>query len=69
MKKINKNSFKATFLMQSLQIIHFVYFCFGFHFFGIAYQGKNIVFRFIIEYSSLTDFGSHVVGLFLYEDF
>jgi hypothetical protein len=27
------------------------------------------VFRFIIEYSSLTDFGSHVVGLFLYEDF
>jgi hypothetical protein len=24
---------------------------------GIAYQGKDIVFRFIIEYSSLRDFG------------
>jgi hypothetical protein len=26
-------------------------------FVGLAYQGKNIVFRFIIEYSSLMDFG------------
>ncbi len=26
-------------------------------FVGLAYQGKNIVFRFIIEYSSLRDFG------------
>ncbi len=26
-------------------------------FFGLAYQGKDIVFRFIIEYSSLRDFG------------
>jgi hypothetical protein len=35
--------------MQTLQSIHFVYFCFGFFFFfGIAYQSKNIVFRFII---------------------
>jgi hypothetical protein len=25
--------------------------------FGLAYQGKNIGFRFIIEYSSLRDFG------------
>jgi len=24
---------------------------------GLAYQGKNIVFRFIIEYNSLRDFG------------
>jgi hypothetical protein len=24
---------------------------------GLAYQGKDIVFRFIIEYSSLMDFG------------
>jgi hypothetical protein len=24
---------------------------------GLAYQGKDIVFRFIIEYSSLKDFG------------
>jgi len=24
---------------------------------GLAYQGKDIVFRFIIEYSSLRDFG------------
>ncbi len=27
------------------------------------------MFRFIIEYSSLRDFGPYVVGLFLYEDF
>jgi hypothetical protein len=26
-------------------------------FFGLAYQGKDIVFRFLIEYSSLRDFG------------
>jgi hypothetical protein len=26
-------------------------------FIGVAYQGKDIVFRFIIEYSSLMDFG------------
>jgi len=32
-------------------------------------QGKNIVFRFIIESSSLSDFDPEVVGLFLYEDF
>jgi len=25
--------------------------------FGLAYQGKDIVFRFIIQYSSLMDFG------------
>jgi len=25
--------------------------------FGLAYQDKDIVFRFIIEYSSLRDFG------------
>jgi hypothetical protein len=27
------------------------------YFVGLAYQGKDIVFRFIIEYSSLRDFG------------
>jgi len=26
-------------------------------FIGLAYQGKDIVFRFIIDYSSLRDFG------------
>ncbi len=26
-------------------------------FIGLAYQGKDIVFRFILEYSSLWDFG------------
>jgi hypothetical protein len=26
---------------------------------GLAYQGKDIVFRFIIEYSSLRDFGPY----------
>jgi hypothetical protein len=35
-------------------------------------KGKDIVFRFIIEYSSLRNFGPQVIiiiGLFLYEDF
>jgi hypothetical protein len=27
------------------------------HFVGLAYQGKDIVFRFIMEYSSSRDFG------------
>jgi hypothetical protein len=39
------------------------------YFVGLAYQGKDIVFRCIIEYSSLMDFGPYVIGLFLYEDF
>jgi hypothetical protein len=38
-------------------------------FVGLAYKGKDIVFIFKIEYSSLMDFGLYVVGLFLYEDF
>ncbi len=37
-------------------------------FIGIAYQGKDIVFRFIKEYSSLSDLGPYVISLFLYED-
>jgi hypothetical protein len=36
---------------------------------GHASQGKDIMFRFIIEYSSLMDFAPLVIGLFLYEDF
>jgi hypothetical protein len=41
---------------MQIQAIHFIDFCFGFHsFLGIAYQGKDIVFRFIIKYSSLRD--------------
>jgi len=36
---------------------------------GLAYQGKDIVFRFMIEYHSFRDFGPQVIGLFLYEDF
>jgi hypothetical protein len=34
-------------------------------------KAKDIVLRFIIEYSSLRDFGPKVIiiGLFLYEDF
>jgi hypothetical protein len=39
------------------------------HFIGLAYQGEDIVCRFIIEYSSLMNFGLQVIGLFLYEDF
>ncbi len=33
------------------------------------FVGKDIVFRFIKEYSSLMDFGPYVIGLFWYEDF
>jgi hypothetical protein len=41
---------------------------FGAVFVGLAYKGKGIVFRFIIEYSSLRDFGPQVIiGLFWYE--
>ncbi len=39
------------------------------YFIGLAYQGKDIVFTFIIEYSSLRDFGPYIIGLFLYEVF
>jgi hypothetical protein len=42
---------------------------FGSDFVGLAYQGKDIVFRFLIEYSSLRDFGPYTIGLFLYKDF
>jgi hypothetical protein len=39
-------------------------------FIGLAYQGKDIVFRFIGECSSTRDFVPWVkIGLFLYEDF
>ncbi len=39
-------------------------------FVGLAYQGKDILFRFIIEYSNLRDFGPQVIiGLFLCKDF
>jgi hypothetical protein len=39
-------------------------------FIGLAYQGKDIVFRFIMECRSLMDFGPYVIiGLFLYEVF
>jgi hypothetical protein len=32
-------------------------------------KAKDIVFRFIIEYCSLRDFGPLVIGLYLYENF
>jgi hypothetical protein len=34
---------------------------FGNYFICLAYQGKDIVFRFVVEYSSLRDFGPHVI--------
>jgi hypothetical protein len=40
-----------------------------FFFVGLAYQGKGIVFRFIIEYSGFRGFGPYVIDLFSYEDF
>ncbi len=38
-------------------------------FIGLVYQGKDIVFKFIIEYSNVMDLCPWVVGLFLYKDF
>jgi len=38
-------------------------------FIGLAYQGKDIVFRFIVECSSVRDFGPYVIDLVLYEGF
>jgi hypothetical protein len=32
---------------------------------GLAYQGKDIVFRLIIEYNSLRDFAPYTICLFL----
>jgi hypothetical protein len=39
-------------------------------FVGLALVGYDTVLRYIIEYSSLRDFGPYVIiiGLFLYED-
>jgi hypothetical protein len=34
-------------------------------FIGLAYQGKDIVFRFIIEYSSLRDFGTYEIYFYV----
>jgi hypothetical protein len=36
---------------------------------GLGYQGKDILLRFIIEYSSLRNLGPWLIGLFLSEDF
>jgi hypothetical protein len=41
-------------------------------FVGLAYQGKDVMFRFIIEYSSLRDWpllGNNNRSILLYEDF
>jgi hypothetical protein len=41
-----------------------------FLFIGLAYQGRDIVFIFITEYSSSRGFGPQVIiGLVIYEDF
>jgi hypothetical protein len=38
-------------------------------FVGLAFPGKDIVFRFIMQYNSLRDFGPQIIiGLFLYEE-
>jgi hypothetical protein len=47
-----RNDFQAsTACFVKYVVWSFIYFV------GLAYQGKDIVFRFIIEYSSLRDFG------------
>jgi hypothetical protein len=70
MKMNHKNSFKKAFLNANFTRHSLCILFFWFSFFvGITYQDEDIVFRFIIEYNSLTNFGPHVVGLFLCEDF
>jgi hypothetical protein len=55
---------------MQIQGIHFVDFCLvSILFFGIASHGEDIVFIFIIKYSSLMDFGPHAIGVFLYKNF
>jgi hypothetical protein len=46
-----------------------MYICLVRFFAVLSYQGKDIVFRFIIEYNRLVYFGPKVIALFLYEDF
>jgi hypothetical protein len=58
--------------MLGLAIVHYILLikvALASSYVGLALARKDIVFRFIIEYSSLRDFGPLVVGLFLYEDF
>jgi glucan phosphoethanolaminetransferase (alkaline phosphatase superfamily) len=58
-----------SFLLIFVHVLNVLY---SWSFFvGFACQGKDtIVFRFIIEYSSLRDFGSYIIiSLFSYEDF
>jgi hypothetical protein len=57
-KKLKKILFKSTFFNANTRhSLCKLLFWFSF-FFGIAYQGKDIVFGFIIEYNNLTVFGS-----------
>jgi len=60
--------FVALTYVRFLNDIFFVALPWG-YFVGLAFQGKDIVFRFIIGYSSLKDFGPWVIVLFLYKDF
>jgi hypothetical protein len=50
----------VKYLPQDISFLKFV---------GLAMVGKDIVFRFIIEYTSLRDFGPWVIVLFLCMDF
>jgi hypothetical protein len=47
----------VKFVWWATQINKVLATCFKVKFIGLAYQGKDTVFRFIIEYSSLRDFG------------
>jgi hypothetical protein len=45
-------------LLEQILSLSLSLFTFRFWFVGLAYQGKGIVFRIIIEYSSLRDMGN-----------
>jgi hypothetical protein len=66
MKKNIKKSFEATFHNANFTRHSLCTLLFWFSFFLAlpTKASKDIVFKFIIEYSGLMDFGPHVVGLF-----
>jgi hypothetical protein len=63
-KLLFANILNPPYYIKSLWVINNVYIKRLLKFVGLALVGKDIVFRFIIEYSNLREFGPWVVGLF-----
>jgi len=69
MKKINKNSLETIFLIGKTSHSFYNFLKDFRSFFWPCLPRQGYCVKFVIEYSSLRDFGLHVVGLFLFEDF